>query len=131
MAAPTPETTPEAETLEARTRRGVRQLRLMLVATALLLVPQVGQFLAVHDLNVYGRVSDLTFLFQYAALFLIPTSLIVTTAIAWTVRRHWRRHERLLILAGINTLIALNLIWFLVDNCSWSQVFGLALKVCR
>lgn len=131
MAAPTPQTTPEAEAPEARARRGVRQLRLMLVATALLLVPQVGQFLAIHDLNVYGRVSDLTFLFQYAALFFIPTSLILTAAIAWAIRRLWRQHERLLILAGINALIALNLIWFLADNCSWSQVFGLALKVCR
>ncbi|HEY2003770.1 MAG TPA: hypothetical protein VGH44_01485 [Candidatus Saccharimonadia bacterium] len=131
MASLTPETTPEPESTEASIRRGTRQLRLMLAATGLLVVPQVGQFLAVRDLNISGRVSDLTFLFQYAALFFIPTSLIVTAAIAWAVRRRWRHHERLLTLAGINTLIAVNLIWFLVNSCSWSQVFGLALRGCR
>ena len=104
---------------------------MMIAATVLLLVPQLGQFLAVHDINTAGHVSDLTLLFQLTSLFFIPTSLILTGAIVWAVRRWWRNHEPLMILAGINTLIAINLILFFINPCFWSQVFGLALKGCH
>lgn len=119
------------ESQSARTRLATRQLRMMLAATGLLLVPQLGQFLAVHDINTAGHVSDLTLLFQLTSLFFIPTSLILTGAIAWAVRHWWRNHEPLIILAGINTLIAVNLILFFINPCFWSQVFGLALKGCH
>ena len=119
------------EVQAARSRLSTRQLRMMIAATVLLLVPQLGQFLAVHDINTAGHVSDLTLLFQLTSLFFIPTSLILTGAIVWAVRHWWRNHEPLMILAGINTLIAINLILFFINPCFWSQVFGLALKGCH
>jgi len=108
-----------------------KRLRLMLLSTALLLVPQIGQFITVRDLNTAGRPSDLAVLFQVVGLFLIPTSLIFTGVIMYTNRAKWREHERLMILGVLNLIIILNLAWFFIAPCMWSQVFGLALKSCH
>jgi hypothetical protein len=116
--------------LAATFRTMDKRLRTMLIATALLVVPQVGQFVAIRDLNTAGHMSDLALLFMIVAIAVIPTSLILTGAIVAVVRRQLREHERLVILGAINTLIALNLIWFFVDQCGWSRVFGLTLRVC-
>jgi hypothetical protein len=108
-----------------------KRLRLLLLSTALLLVPTIGQLIAVRDLNTSGRLSDLAFLFQLVGIFFVPTSIILTAAIFMVIRKRWREHERLAILCGLNALIAINLVWFAVHSCSWAQVFGMALKTCR
>jgi hypothetical protein len=108
-----------------------KRLRLMLLATVLLLAPGIGQFVTIHDLNTIGHASQLALLFAVAGLFLIPTSLILTGVITFTTRREWRQHERLMILGALNALIAANLIWFFFGPCSWAQIFGLALQTCR
>lgn len=107
-----------------------RRLRLMLLSTALLLVSQIGQFAAIRDINTTGHESSLTILFALAALFFVPTSLILSGVIMYIVREQWREHERLMILGVLNFIIALNLTWFFIHQCSWSQVFGLTLKSC-
>jgi hypothetical protein len=107
-----------------------KRLRVMLIATALLIVPGVGQFVMIHDLNTAGRPSPLALLFAVFGLFAIPTSLILSAVIAYTVRATWREHERLIILGGLNLLLAINLVWFFVHACSWAKIFGLMLKTC-
>jgi hypothetical protein len=123
-----------AEAIESESRRArlkSRQLRIMLLATALLLIPGIGQFVAIHDINTSGRLSDLAILFKIAGIFIIPTSIILSVAIIMAVRHWWRSHEAIITLGVINILIALNLTWFFIHACSWSQVFGLTLKACR
>jgi hypothetical protein len=127
MEEPQPKAKPN---LYARIRAMDKRLRVMLIATALLIIPQIGQFLTIRDLNTSGQESGLALFFMFAGIIVIPTSAILTGAILAVIRKQWRRHERLVILGVINSLIILNLAWFLVDQCSWSQVFGLTLKVC-
>jgi hypothetical protein len=117
--------------LIANIRTMDKRLRLMLLATALLLVPGVGQFVSIRDLNTIGRASDLALLFNMASLFLVPTSLILTGVILYTIHRHWREHERLAILGLVNLIIVFNLAWFFLGQCGWSRVFGIALRVCH
>jgi hypothetical protein len=108
-----------------------KRLRTMLLATALLIVPGIGQFMAIRDLNTIGHDSDLAVLFMVVAIFAVPTSLILSSAIIATVRREWRQHQRLVILGILNIIISLNLIWFFFGACSWAQVFGLVLRTCH
>jgi hypothetical protein len=107
-----------------------RRLRVMLVATVLLIVPQIGQFVTIRDLNTAGRESGLAILLSFTALFIVPTSLILSGTVTGVVRRHWRAHQNLLILAVTNTLIALNLAWFFASPCSWSHLVGISLQTC-
>ena len=117
--------------LATRFTRLEKRLRVMLIATARLFVPQIGQFIAIRDLNLDGQLSNLAVVFMFATIFLVPTSVILTYAIITTVRKQWREHERLIILGALNAIIALNLTWFFVHPCSWAQVFGLTLTTCK
>jgi hypothetical protein len=108
-----------------------KRLRLLLLATAILLVPQIGQFIALRDLATAGRLSDLALLFMLTAIFIIPTSLILSTAILWTVRQTWREHRPLVLLGGLNIFIGLSLTWFFFHPCSWAAVFGLSIQSCH
>lgn len=107
-----------------------RQLRFMVISTGLLLLCSIGQVIAIHDLNSSGKLSGLALVFKFAGIFLVPTAVILTGAIMLVLRRKWREHERIMILGLLNLLIALNLVWFFVSACTWSQVFGLALRTC-
>ncbi len=108
-----------------------KRLRVMLLCTALLIVPGIGQFVAIRDLGVTGRESDLAVFFAVVAIFVVPTVLILSTAILLTVRRQWREHQRLIALGATNLFIALNITWFFAHPCSWAQVFGLVLRICH
>jgi predicted permease len=108
-----------------------KRLRLMLLATVLLIVPTIGQFITIRDLNTAGQASPLALLFSMLAVFIIPTSAILTGVILYLIRANWRHHERLAILGVLNLIIMLNLLWFFFAQCSWSQVFGISLKVCQ
>lgn len=93
-----------------------RRLRLMLIATALAVVSQLGQILAARDLTSKGRISAVALILEMAGIFFIPTSVILSAAIAWSIRKSWRNHLFLLALAAINTLIALSFAWFLIGR---------------
>lgn len=108
-----------------------RRLRVMLIATALLLIPQIGEFVSIRDINTNGKQSALALLFMFAGVFIVPTSLILTAAILFTVKKSWREHQRLFILGIINILIIISVTWFFVGQCSWATVFGLALRSCH
>lgn len=112
-------------------RRMNKRLRVMLIATALLIVPQIGQFVAIRDLNFSGHESNLAILFMMASVFFLPTSIILTGAILSTIRKNWTEHQDLLILGLVNVVITINLIWFFVSACSWATVFGLYLHTCH
>jgi hypothetical protein len=108
-----------------------KRLRLMLTATALLLVPQIGQFIAIRDLNFTGRESPLAVLFMVIGIFIVPTSFILTLAILFIVRKVWRSHERLCLLGVLNIVLISSITWFFFSQCSWAAVFGLVLHGCR
>lgn len=117
-------------TLAERVHAMDKYLKAGLISLALLLPPQIGQFMAIRDLNTLGRIDNLALFFEFTALAAIPTSLILTGAVLWVLRKTWREHEKTYILGILNIIISLNLVWFLVAPCSWSQVFGVALKTC-
>jgi hypothetical protein len=108
-----------------------RRLRLMLGATVLLLVPQIGQFIAIRDINFTGHESNLAVLFMVIGIFIVPTSLILTAAILFIVRKNWRSQQRLCILGLVNLLLIGSITWFFLGQCSWASVFGLVLRSCR
>jgi hypothetical protein len=64
-------------------------------------------------------------------VFTIPTSLILSTAIFYVVRRHTHEQAPILLLAALNLLIVINLIWFTAHPCSWTHIFGVALRTCH
>ncbi len=107
-----------------------RQLRLVLISTGLLIIPQIGQFIAISNINADGHMGDLALFFELAGVLVIPTSLILTGVILALLRRKWRENEAIFTLGFINFIIAVNLIWFSIHQCSWAQVFGLALRGC-
>ena len=107
-----------------------KRLRVMLISTLLLILPQIGQFMSIADINRTGHEGNLALFFMFAAIFIVPTSLILTAAIIMGVRRTWRQHRPLVLLGAINALIAINITWFFVHQCSWSHVVGIALKSC-
>jgi hypothetical protein len=106
-----------------------KKLRVMLIATALLIVPQIGQFAAIRDLNFLGHESAIAVLFMMAGIFFVPTSVILTVAILATLKRGERKD--LLLLGLINVVISISLIWFFVSPCAWSTVVGLYLHSCH
>src|SRR4051812_22153624 len=92
---------PAKLTLVQRVRAMDKRLRVMLIATALLFIPQIGQFLAIRDINTAGHISGLALVFMFAGIFIIPTSAILTGAIMYVHRKDWRKHERIMILGVI------------------------------
>jgi hypothetical protein len=116
--------------LREKLRNMDKRLRVMLIATVILLVPQIGQFIAIRDINSTGHVSALAFLFLLLGIFVVPTSVILSVAIIASVRRSWRSHSAVVILGVLNLLIAFSLIWFFVNQCAWATVFGLVIKGC-
>jgi hypothetical protein len=108
-----------------------KRLRTMLLSTVLLIVPTIGQAVALRDLATSGKLSGLAVLFEVVTIFFVPTSLILTGAIIMVVRKNYRQNERLVILGGLNILLAINIIWFFINACSWAQVFGIVIQSCR
>ena len=108
-----------------------KRLRLMLLATALLLVLGIGQFIAIRDLNTAGQFSSLALLFAMAGIFLLPTSVILSTVILYVNRRDLRAQRQLLVLGALNLILAINLIWFIANTCTWASAFGLAIRTCH
>ncbi|MDF2461475.1 MAG: hypothetical protein K0S68_878 [Candidatus Saccharibacteria bacterium] len=126
------ETQPKPKpTLTEHVRTMDKRLRMMLIATALLLVPGIGQFVALRDLAVDQELSVLAFFFIFSAIFIVPTSLILTAVILYLIRKDWRRHEKLAILGVLNLLLILNVTWFFINACSWGLVFGVAIPSCK
>lgn len=107
-----------------------KRLRLMLLSTALLLVPGIGQLVHIRDLNTAGRASDLALVFAFAGIFIVPTALILSGVVIATIRKSWRNHQRLVILGALNIFISLNLIWFFLHACSWAHMFGISIRAC-
>lgn len=91
-----------------------KTLRVMLIASALLLLPVIGQFMSWADMARDGRYSDLAIFFRFTAIFIVPTSLILSVAILSGIRTNWREHLALTILGVLNMLVALSVIWFMV-----------------
>jgi hypothetical protein len=116
--------------LIARVRTMNKALRVMLISLALLMLCQIGQFMSISDINRAGHEGDLAIFFLFAAIFIVPTSLILTSAILWGARGTWRQQRPIMLLGAINILIALNITWFFVHQCSWSQAVGIALRSC-
>ena len=109
-----------------------KKLRVMLIATALLIVPQIGQFAAIRDLNLHGHESGLAILLMMAGIFFIPTSFILSVAIVGTLKTDERKERKDLILLGLlNVIISISLAWFIVSPCSWSTVVGMYLHTCH
>jgi hypothetical protein len=106
-----------------------KRLRVMLIATALLIVPQIGQFAAIRDLNLSGHESNLAVLFMMAGIFIIPTSFILTVALLATLKRGQRKD--LILLGLLNVIISISLTWFFVSPCAWATVVGMYLHTCH
>jgi Ni/Fe-hydrogenase subunit HybB-like protein len=109
------------------------KLRITLIATALLIVPQVGQFVTMHDLNTTGHNSGISILFMMALVFLVPTSIILSGTVIYITRKAWRTSEnrRVVALAALNIVLALSIVWFFFSPCSWAEAFALTMKACK
>ncbi len=114
-----------------RVRTMNKRLRLMLLATALLFVPQVGQFVSIRSLNVSHQQSAIGLLLALVGIFIIPTSLILSLAILYSYRATLKTQQPIVLLGVLNILIALSLAWFTVGQCSWSQAVGIGLYGCK
>lgn len=108
-----------------------KRLRIMLIATALLFVPGVGQFVAIRDLNTIGHIGDLGLVFMFVAILVVPTSLILSGATLAVIAKSWRQHERAGILGLLNISLCLNLAWFFIHPCSWANISGVMLRTCQ
>lgn len=108
-----------------------KRLRVTLIATGLLVVPGIGQFVALSDLSHTGREGDLAIFFMFAAIFIVPTAVILTIAVLAGIRKTIREHEKLALLGALNLLIALNITWFFIHACSWAAAAGILLQTCR
>ncbi len=75
-----------------------RQLRFMVISTGLLAVPQLD------------RIWHSTVIFEFIGLFSVPTGLILTAAITWSVRRRWQDHGLLIAVAALNLILVLALV---------------------
>lgn len=116
--------------LPARIRTMDKRLRVLAIATAILTIPLLGQILSIANINASGHEGDLAVFFIFLGIFTVPTSLILTSAVFSGIRHHWRTHALMSALSAINTLVALNLIWFFAAPCSWSHALGIALTTC-
>jgi hypothetical protein len=117
--------------LLARIRQADPRLRITLIATALLIVPQVGQFVIMRDLNAGVKESGVAVLFMMALVFIIPTSIILSGATIYSTRKAGGDHRRLQALAILNIILALSITWFFVSPCTWSAAFALTLAGCH
>lgn len=106
------------------------RLRVMLIATACLIVPQIGQISVISSTNATGKESGLAFAFMFASIFFISTSVILSSVIMWTMRREWQDHRPIMLLGSLNLLLAINFIWFFFSPCGWTQTFGIVLRGC-
>lgn len=111
-------------------RRMDKRLRATLLATVLLLVPQIGQFVTIRALNVAHRGSSIGLLLEMVGVFLIPTSFIVTSAVVWSYRGQLRKHQPILLLAALNFLLIVSMVGYLVSPCIWSEVVAIQLHGC-
>jgi hypothetical protein len=116
--------------LRERWRTMDKRLRLLLLSTALLAVVGIGQFVGLHDLGTTGKLSSVAFLFMVAGIFFVPTAMILSGVILYTIRRQWREHEQLVVLGALNLVLGLNLVWFFLSACTWAGALGLVLKGC-
>ena len=107
-----------------------KRLRLVLIATALLLLLQGAQILIVAQRNLGDSTTNQGFTFAFACLFLIPTSLILTGTVLWLLRRERSDFKPLFLLGAVNVLLAVQLGWFAVHPCSWAAGLGLRLAGC-
>lgn len=89
-----------------------RRLRVVSLCTALLLLPEVGHALALGDIARTGHRGDLAFFFAFTAIFIVPTSLILSAAAYMAVRQSARDHRVLVVLCVINLSLAADLTWF-------------------
>lgn len=107
-----------------------KRLRAQLLASCLLLVPQIGQFMAIRDLNLTHRESGLSILLAMAGIFIIPTSAILSGAVNYSYHKVWRQHQAVILLGIVNLAIALSLAWYTVSPCSWASVAGITIYGC-
>lgn len=115
--------------LATRVRELDKRLRVMLIATTLLVVPQIGQFVAISDLHRTGSLGTLAFFFMASAIFILPTSAILTLGVIFPLRHKLKIHEPLILLGSLNLLIVLSITWFFLTPCNWASAVGLI--VCR
>ena len=108
-----------------------KRLRVLIIATGLPFLPQIGQFISLAALAKGDAPSDLAVFFQFAAIFIVPTSLILTAAVLYSHRQTWREQRPEMLLGAMNALLAINIIWYFIEPCSWAQAVGLGLKACR
>lgn len=107
-----------------------KRLRLVFLGTFLLMMLQAGQLFIIAERNLGNATSISSFTFAFVCLFFIPTSLILTGAVMWTLRSERQEHKPLFLLGVINGLLAVQLSWFAVHPCSWGMILGLHLSGC-
>ena len=122
------------------------RLRVMLIASASLVVLQAGQILAVLEKVAVSTLPNFTprsathfadasgFLFVSAALFIIPSALILTLSVLLAGgvqnKQSFSHSVWLRPLAAINLVIIINSSWYAVSPCLWGQALGLNLTGC-
>ena len=87
-----------------------KRTRIMLISTALLVIPVLGQILTQSG----SRDPALAFFFVFAGIFIVPTSVILSTAVGWSLRREWQAHKTVMVLCAISIITSLELLWFFV-----------------
>jgi hypothetical protein len=113
-------------------RQAQPRLRVTVIATLLLIVPQIGQFLTMRDINsAVGHSAGLAILFDMVMVFFLPTSVILSGVILFTARKNWRAERRLVALASLNLILAASITLFFVSPCGWAHTFALTLRGCR
>jgi hypothetical protein len=80
-----------------------KSLRVMLIATSFLVVIQIGQF----D-------NRLEIVFNFLALFFIPTAVILSAALLISMIQGGRRRLGLLLLGGFNLFLAIALLFQII-----------------
>ena len=96
----------------ARVRTMDKRLRVVAISTALLVLPEIGHYISLGDIQRTGRLGDLALFFMFAAIFIVPTSLILTAAVLVSVRRKLRRHSAITMLSVLNVVLAADIVWF-------------------
>jgi len=107
-----------------------KRLRLVLLGTFLLMLLEAGQLFIIAERNLGNASDNASFTFAFVYLFFIPTSLILSGAVMWTLRNSRQEHKPLFLLGAINLLLAIQLGWFAIDPCSWGMILGLRLSGC-
>jgi hypothetical protein len=91
-----------------------KRLRISLIVTALLGIPLTGQSVSVSDIKHTGHLGDLALFFTFAAIFIVPTALILTVAVLSTIRNNLLHHRLLVFLGVLNILVALDITWYFI-----------------